>query len=74
MRIVPTAAAAEEWTAHVEDVAQASLLGQMRDSWFFGANTPGKARRVAIYAAGARQYRERCEDVARAGYVGCTMW
>jgi cyclohexanone monooxygenase len=72
-RIAPTVAAEVEWTEHVENVAEATVLAQMTDSWFFGANTPGKARRVAIYAAGAREYREHCEDVAQAGYPGLTM-
>jgi hypothetical protein len=45
----------------------------MTDSWFFGANTPGKARRATIYAAGAREYRRHCEEVAHEGYPGLTM-
>jgi cation diffusion facilitator CzcD-associated flavoprotein CzcO len=72
-RIAPTAAAEEEWTEHVEEVAETTVLRLNTDSWFFGANTPGKARRAGIYAAGAREYRERCEEAAQAGYPGCTM-
>jgi hypothetical protein len=72
-RIEPSAAAEKEWTEHVNDAAEGTLLGQMKDSWFFGANTPGKARKVAIYAPGARAYREHCEDVANAGYLGCRL-
>jgi hypothetical protein len=45
----------------------------MTDSWFFGANTPGKARRATIYAAGAREYRQHCEEVAHEGYPGLIM-
>jgi hypothetical protein len=44
------------------------------DSWFFGANTPGKARRINIYPGGARRHREICEAVARAGYPGLAMY
>lgn len=72
-RIEPTAEAEAEWTRHVDDVAAATVLAKMTDSWLFGANTPGKARRVTIYAAGARAYREHCEDVARRGYPGVVM-
>lgn len=72
-RIEPTAAAEGEWTAHVYDTADATVLREMTDSWFFGANTPGKARRATIYAGGAREYREHCEEVARAGYPGLMM-
>jgi cation diffusion facilitator CzcD-associated flavoprotein CzcO len=73
-RIAPTASAEEEWTKHVYDAAGTGVLTQMTNSWFFGANTPGKPRRAIIYAPGAREYREHCEDVARAGYPGCTMY
>jgi cyclohexanone monooxygenase len=72
-RVAATAAAEEEWTAHVYETADASVLRLMTDSWFYGANTPGKARKINIYAAGAREYREHCEDVASAGYPGLTM-
>jgi len=72
-RIVPTSEAEEEWTEHVYEVADASVLGKMTNSWFFGANTPGKPRRATIYAAGAREYRVHCEDVANAGYPGLIM-
>ncbi|MGF1468420.1 MAG: NAD(P)-binding domain-containing protein [Sandaracinaceae bacterium] len=72
-RIVPTRAAADEWTAHVEAVADATVLADMTNSWWFGANTPGKPRRIAIYAGGAPDYRRRCDEVARAGYAGCIL-
>ena len=69
-RIAPTAEAEAVWTQHVGDLARATLLGTMTDSWFFGANTPGKPRSVAIYPGGAAMYRERCDEVARGGYQG----
>ncbi|MDI5936412.1 NAD(P)-binding domain-containing protein [Halomonas kalidii] len=72
-RVVPTPVAEEEWTRHVLDVADASVLAAMRDSWFFGANTPGKPRVVTIYAAGAREYRQHCEAVANAGFAGLEL-
>jgi hypothetical protein len=50
------------------------VLAQMKESWFFGANTPGKPQRITIYAGGAREYREHCEDAARAGYPGLEMF
>jgi cation diffusion facilitator CzcD-associated flavoprotein CzcO len=72
-RAAPTVAAEAEWTRHVYETADASLLARMTNSWFFGANTPGKPRRATIYAAGAREYREHCEAAARAGYPGLRM-
>lgn len=72
-RIEPSLSAENEWTAHVHETAEATLLSQMTNSWLFGANTPGKALRPVIYAGGARQYRGHWEDVAHAGYPGLTM-
>jgi len=72
-RIAASASAEDKWTEHVRDVADGTVLKHMTDSWFFGANTPGKARRVNVYAAGARNYREQCEKAAQAGYPGCTL-
>lgn len=69
-RVVPTQTAELEWTRHVEDLAAATVLSKATDSWFYGANTPGKARRVNVYAGGARGHKEQCEAVARAGYPG----
>ena len=39
----------------------------------YGWSFASKARRVTIYAPGARAYREHCEEVARAGYPGLRM-
>jgi cation diffusion facilitator CzcD-associated flavoprotein CzcO len=72
-RIEPDAAGEAEWTRHVDEVAAATVLAKMTDSWLYGANTPGKARRITIYAAGARAYREHCEAVARTGFPGLVM-
>ncbi|MBS9402303.1 DUF4242 domain-containing protein [Halomonas sp. TRM85114] len=72
-RIVPTPAAEDEWTRHVYDVADASVLAAMKDSWFFGANTPGKPRVATIYAAGAREFRKHCEAVANADFAGLEL-
>jgi cation diffusion facilitator CzcD-associated flavoprotein CzcO len=72
-RVEPSASAEDEWTRHVEDLAEASLLTRTKDSWLFGGNTPGKPRRVNVYVAGARGHRDVCEGVARAGYPGLLM-
>jgi cation diffusion facilitator CzcD-associated flavoprotein CzcO len=69
-RIAPTAAAEAAWTRHVQEAAEATVLRHMSNSWFFGANTPGKPRSVAIYAGGAVAFRERCDEVASRGYEG----
>jgi cation diffusion facilitator CzcD-associated flavoprotein CzcO len=66
--VMPTADAEQAWTRHVHDVAEASVLAAMKDSWYFGV--PGRPRLVTIYAAGAGEYRRHCEAVANAGFVG----
>lgn len=71
--IEPTTKVEDEWTQHVEDVADSTVLRQMKESWYFGANIPGKPRRACIYAAGAREFRKHCEDVERRGYPGVMM-
>ncbi len=69
-RIDASAEAEKEWTEHVVDAANGTVLAQMTDSWFYGANTSGKPRRVTIYAGGAREHRRHCDAVANAGYPG----
>ena len=43
--------AADEWTAHVQDVANATLY-PTADSWYMGANIPGKPRVFLPYIGG----------------------
>jgi cyclohexanone monooxygenase len=71
-RIEATEAAQEAWAEHVADVGDASLFAQA-NSWYVGANIPGKARVVMPYAGGQPMYRERCEAVRDAGYEGFVL-
>jgi hypothetical protein len=43
------------------------------DSWYVGANIPGRARVFMPYAGGVPSYRARCEEVAATGYPGFTF-
>ena len=61
--------AEEEWTRHVYEVAEPSLL-MKTDSWFVGANIPGKKRNFLMYAGGSPTYRAKCEEIAANGYQG----
>ena len=61
--------AESEWTQHVYDVAEPSLLFKT-DSWFSGSNIPGKKRAFLMYAGGSPTFREKCEHVASNGYEG----
>ena len=40
------------------------------NSWYLGANIPGKPRVFLPYVAGLPAYIEQCDDVAAAGYEG----
>ncbi|MEE2679950.1 MAG: NAD(P)/FAD-dependent oxidoreductase [Myxococcota bacterium] len=68
-RVEASESAQDAWVAHVAEVAELSLVGRA-DSWYVGANIPGKARVVAPYAGGQPLYRERCEAVVSSGYEG----
>jgi cyclohexanone monooxygenase len=65
------AAAQEAWVAHVNELADQTLLPRAA-SWYLGANIPGKPRVFMPYIGGAGTYRDICDDVARNGYRGFT--
>ncbi len=61
--------AQETWAAHVTESANNTLYVQA-NSWYLGANVPGKPRVFLPYVNGFNIYEERCEDIARRGYEG----
>ena len=65
----PEASAQDEWVAHVNDVAAATLMPQA-NSWYMGANIPGKPQIFMPYAGGVGHYRDLCADIAARGYPG----
>jgi cyclohexanone monooxygenase len=68
-RIEATEEAQDEWVEHVAEVGKHSLFARA-NSWYVGANIPGKPRVVMPYAGGQPSYRERCAAVSEAGYEG----
>jgi cyclohexanone monooxygenase len=62
-------AAQQAWVAHVAEAANQTLFPQA-NSWYMGANIPGKARVFLPYVGGVGPYRQKCEAVAAAGYEG----
>jgi cation diffusion facilitator CzcD-associated flavoprotein CzcO len=58
-----------EWVEHVAEVG-AQTLYPLADSWYMGANVPGKPRVFLPYIGGVGPYRERCDAVAADGYAG----
>ena len=67
--IEATPDAQSSWTQHVAEVAAGTLFPRA-DSYYTGANVPGKARGFQPYAGGFDVYRHTCDDVAATGYVG----
>jgi cation diffusion facilitator CzcD-associated flavoprotein CzcO len=68
-RIEATEPAQDAWVEHVAEVGALSLFGKA-NSWYVGANIPGKPRVVMPYAGGQPMYKERVEAVTKAGYQG----
>ena len=67
--IEATPAAENEWVEHVNDVASHTLFPQA-NSWYMGANVPGKPRVFLPYIGGVGPYRQKCDEVTQQGYVG----
>src|SRR5258705_730874 len=68
-RIEATAEAESEWVQHVNDVGHATLYPRA-NSWYMGANIPGKPRMFMPYIGGVGVYRQKCDEVAAKGYEG----
>ncbi|MGC5617426.1 flavin-containing monooxygenase [Georgenia sp. Z1491] len=68
--IEPTLEAEDGWVDHVNDLAASTLYGSSRHSWFWGANTPGKARVFAPYVGGIDRYLATVTESAEHGYSG----
>ncbi|HZQ56506.1 MAG TPA: alpha/beta hydrolase fold domain-containing protein [Acidimicrobiales bacterium] len=70
--IEPTAAAEAGWDQHVRDCAAITLF-ERANSWYMGANVPGKPRVFLPYVGGVGVYRRVCNDVVRDGYLGFAL-
>ncbi len=70
--IEATPDAEEGWVAHVNEVA-AETLYPLANSWYMGANVPGKPRVFLPYVGGFPLYVEACNDVVARGYAGFAM-
>src|SRR5262245_43017717 len=67
--IEPTPLAVDGWVTHVNDYA-AITLHPRTNSWYMGANVPGKPRVFLPYCGGVDRYRTVCEEVVDRGYLG----
>jgi cyclohexanone monooxygenase len=64
--------AEDKWVDHVNEVAYGTLYPQA-NSWYMGANIPGKPRIFMPYIGGVGVYRKICDEVAAKGYEGFAM-
>jgi cyclohexanone monooxygenase len=64
--------AEDAWVDHVNELANATLF-PTANSWYMGANVPGKPRVFMPYVGGLPVYRAICDDVAAAGYRGFAL-
>ena len=67
--IEPTPEAEDAWVGHVNEIASGTLY-PLANSWYMGANVPGKPRQFLPYAGGVGVYREHCAGIAERGYEG----
>jgi cyclohexanone monooxygenase len=61
--------AEDAWAGHVNEIGQMTLYPQA-NSWYMGANIPGKPRVFMPYIGGVAAYRQKCDEVAAKGYQG----
>ena len=67
--IEPTTTAQAGWQQHNNDCADITLFAKA-NSWYMGANVPGKPRVFLPYVGGVGMYRQLCDSVREQGYMG----
>ena len=68
-RIEAEPAAEEHWRDHIMELAQHTLFPKA-DSWYMGANIPGKQREMLMYPGGLPKYLEEFKACKEKGYAG----
>ena len=68
----PSVEAQDRWVDHVNALAARTLYPRA-DSWYLGANIPGKQRVFMPYVAGFARYVQQCERVVEQGYDGFVL-
>jgi|HubBroStandDraft_6_1064221.scaffolds.fasta_scaffold08236_7 hypothetical protein len=67
-----TPEAEEAWREHVAELVGATLFPRAQ-SWYMGANIPGKKREMLVYPGGLPMYLQKCKESADAGYAGYVL-
>jgi cyclohexanone monooxygenase len=60
------------WVTHVNEVGHQTLF-PLANSWYMGANIPGKPRVFMPYIGGVGPYRQKCDEVAAKSYEGFVL-
>ncbi len=68
-RVEAKADAEEAWRNHCKMVADMTLFPKA-DSWYMGANIPGKPRELLMYPSGLPAYLQACEDSIEKDFAG----
>jgi len=69
-QIEATKSAEDAWVKHVNEVGNQTLYPRSPNSWFFGANTPGKPVVFMPYVGGVGNYAKKIAEVATSDYTG----
>ena len=73
-KLQTTEAAEEAWIAHVNEISRGTMMtADSCNSWYLGANIPGKARIFMPYIGGFPAYSQKCDEVAAMGYEGFSL-
>jgi cation diffusion facilitator CzcD-associated flavoprotein CzcO/acetyl esterase/lipase len=64
-----TEAAQDGWARHMADCAMLSLH-RLANTWYTGANVPGKPQGVMPYTGGVGPYRSICNEIVSQGMLG----
>ena len=70
--VEPTHIAEAGWDQHVDDCAVITLY-PTANSWYMGANVPGKPRVFLPYIGGVDAYRAACDEVVARDYLGLSF-
>jgi len=66
--------AEDGWVEHVNTLADDTMLtAPSCNSWYLGANIPGKPRIFMPYVGGVGAYREKCDEIASNNYEGFSL-
>jgi hypothetical protein len=59
--IEPKREAEEKWKQNIQDANEKTLM-PLTDSWYMGANIPGKKREQLDYLGGVNNYEKECRQ------------